>query len=151
MGCFSRNYLQAALAGWMLGIPIPGISWHSQGQGWKKAKETMTLSIIKDWTLLSLAPKAAPGWHQWEQLKNQPHGTSGELEWPEANIYTDFLIWKKVTNFCNEMWSCLKFTVCHSPLWIQEQSFFQRKFLWWHTKKKTGYFLVKMAIKWACS
>lgn len=41
---------------------------------------------------MRLVPKASLRWHQWEQHKNQPHGTNGEIEWPEANIYTDFLI-----------------------------------------------------------
>lgn len=53
----------------------------------------MTLSIIKDWALMSLVPEK--GWQQWERIKNQPHGTNGELDWPEANIYTDFFIWKR--------------------------------------------------------
>lgn len=70
-----------------------------------------------------------------------PAAPTGSHNGAGASICVDLLMWRGAGNVCNEMWNCLKFTVCHSPLWIQEQAlFFKGIFLWWHIKKKQATF-----------
>lgn len=57
-----------------------------------------------------------------------PAAPTGSHNGAGASICVDLLMWRGAGNVCNEMWNCLKFTVCHSPLWIQEQAFFSKEF-----------------------